>query len=478
MMVGRKFQMKYTVPDYYHEFKCIASACPATCCAGWQIVIDEKSLKKYRAYRGAFGNRLANSIDWKESAFEQYGKRCAFLNEENLCDIYAEAGPDMLCRTCRRYPRHVEEFDNEREISLSLSCPVVAKMLLDRGQKVCFIEKQNELEEEEEEFDFFLYSALQDCRKLMFRILQNRQEKIELRMATVLALAHDVQNRIDARRIFDIESLLERYDKAGRSEKFCSKLECYREKLPCEKEQSESRHRQYEPEKRQHEFDRPGRNEAFQEHRMNRMRALMQLLDELEVLDETWPRWLSLCRKTLYGKGGREYLRAKAECEKEWQKCGCTWMDTETEQLMVYFLFTYFCGAVYDGDVLSKTKMAVVSTLLLREMEYAKQIELAEQMQPERQMQSVDQMEYAKQIELAEQMQPEKQMQSVNQAGVTKQNCMALTLEERAQIAWRYSRELEHSDLNLNRMEELMSRSDAASFDELMHCIMNEKLIL
>ena len=39
--------MLYTIPDYYNEFSCIAGDCPDTCCAGWQIVIDKKSLKKY-----------------------------------------------------------------------------------------------------------------------------------------------------------------------------------------------------------------------------------------------------------------------------------------------------------------------------------------------------------------------------------------------------------------------------------------------
>ena len=34
--------MEITRPDYYKEFSCIAGACPDTCCAGWQIVIDDK----------------------------------------------------------------------------------------------------------------------------------------------------------------------------------------------------------------------------------------------------------------------------------------------------------------------------------------------------------------------------------------------------------------------------------------------------
>ena len=39
--------MLYTIPDYYKEFSCIAGDCEDTCCAGWQIVIDEKSKRRY-----------------------------------------------------------------------------------------------------------------------------------------------------------------------------------------------------------------------------------------------------------------------------------------------------------------------------------------------------------------------------------------------------------------------------------------------
>ena len=42
----------------------------------------------------------------------------------------------MLCDTCRNYPRHIEEFESLREISLSLSCPEAARILLSQKEKV------------------------------------------------------------------------------------------------------------------------------------------------------------------------------------------------------------------------------------------------------------------------------------------------------------------------------------------------------
>lgn len=389
--------MKYTVPDYYKEFQCIAGACPATCCAGWQIVIDEKSLNKYRKCKTTFGNRLKNSVDWENGTFLQYDKRCAFLDEHNLCDMYTEAGPEMLCRTCRRYPRHIEEFQDERELSLSISCPVVARMILGRTSIVTFRSKQDDRQEKEDEsFDFFLYSALQDARKTMIDILQDRTESVSFRMAKVLALAHDIQNRIDTRNLFETETLLERYQRSGANEKLKVKFEEYQNPTMAGK---------YELE-------------------------LLNLLDELEVLNEEWPQHLKLWREKLAehvtcksaedGEGKSSISDKDFVCESAGQNQD--WKETECEQLMVYFLYTYFCGAVYDGDALSKVKMAIVSTVIIQSLEQARQLEMEN----------------------------------------------LLSLEDRACIAWSYSRELEHSDLNLNRMEEMMKKQEKADFRHLL----------
>ena len=73
--------MLYTYPHYYRKFQCIASECEDTCCAGWEIMIDDKALEKYKKAKGPVGNRLKNSINWKEGSFLQYHHRCAFLND-------------------------------------------------------------------------------------------------------------------------------------------------------------------------------------------------------------------------------------------------------------------------------------------------------------------------------------------------------------------------------------------------------------
>ena len=163
-------------PAFYDAFSCTAGKCPDTCCAGWQIRIDEDSLERYGEVQGAFGKRLRNGIDWLEGCFYQYQRRCAFLNEQNLCDLYTELGSEALCDTCRKYPRHVEEYEGLREWSLSLSCPVAAAIILSQQGFPEFImeedDEPDELEEEFEDFDLLLFTQLEDARSAIFDSLR------------------------------------------------------------------------------------------------------------------------------------------------------------------------------------------------------------------------------------------------------------------------------------------------------------------
>lgn len=367
--------MLYTIPDYYKDFSCIAGDCPDTCCAGWQIVIDEKSQKKYKKYPGDFGKRLRSSVDWKEGVFCQNNKRCAFLDDENLCDIYKNAGASYLCDTCRKYPRHVEEYEDLREISLSISCPVVAEMLMNRMEPVRFLTKEKEMPAEEyEEFDYMLFTKLCDAREVMFSVLQNRAADIRTRMAMVLALGHDLQRRISKGELFEVDDLLKRYsadDAVSRFEKRCAE---YKKSCP---EVTESV-----------------------------WKALCGLLDELEVLKADFPSYRD-------ERLGRAYVSAVSD-----EEAVCL------EQLMVYFIYTYFCGAVYDEQAYGKVKFALASILLIRKL-------------------------YLGDLRCAN--------------GLDKQAMI--------EAVYRYSKEVEHSDPNLLKMEELLLKRKELGLENLMYVI-------
>ena len=388
--------MEYTIPHYFENFRCLAAECEDTCCAGWAIMIDEQSLEKYKNMEGAFGNRLRNSIDWDNGCFCQYDKRCAFLNEDNLCDLHIEAGENMLCDTCRDYPRHMEEFEGLREGSLSLSCIEAAKLILGCKEPVQFIHFEDEVEDEEyEDFDFLLFTKLMDAREKIIALLQNRDLDIMMRMGMVLDLAQKMQKAVDKKEMFQIDELLENFGEADSILTF----------------QQESN--QYII----------GENEYC-----STMRKMFRIFNQLEVLKSDWPEYVKRAELTLFGEGQRAYeenLRAfhqtvglKSQSYEQW----AVWL----EQLMVYFVFTYFSGAVYDGNILGKMQTAVVSILLIQELAMAK----------------------------------------------WKENNGILRFEMFVDIAHRVSREIEHSDINLVRLEKICEKTSIFHTKELLRVIL------
>ena len=40
----------------------------------------------------------------------------------------------------------------------------------------------------------------------------------------------------------------------------------------------------------------------------------------------------------------------------------------QAEQLVLYWLYTYFCGAVYDDQIFAKVKLALVCTLMIQDL--------------------------------------------------------------------------------------------------------------
>ena len=125
--------MKTFVPNYYKDFKCIAEKCKHNCCIGWEIDIDEETLLKYKNRKGKFSRTLRNGINFNDdyTYFKLDGKgRCAFLNENNLCDIILNLGEDSLCQICNDHPRFRNYFSDRIEMGLGLCCEEAGKIIL------------------------------------------------------------------------------------------------------------------------------------------------------------------------------------------------------------------------------------------------------------------------------------------------------------------------------------------------------------
>ncbi len=359
-------------------------------------MIDEESLEKYKSMEGPIGNRLRNSIDWEQGSFCQYEKRCAFLNEDNLCDLHLEAGEHMLCKTCRDYPRHMEEYEGLREGSLSLSCIEAAKIILGCKEPIKFIHFEDDTEDEEYgDFNYLLFTKLMDAREKMISLLQKRDLDIMVRIGLCLELAQKMQNALEQDELFLVDEWLENFGTMDNVLEFQKNIDS----------------------------NVMGRNEYCQS-----VRKIFRMWGQLEVLKDDWPEYIKRAERELFGEGQSGFEQKRNVFHKTY---GLKSVDTENwsvwlEQLMIYFLFTYFCGAVYDDNIVGKMKIAVVASFMIQELAVAKWSENDEKM----------------------------------------------TFDLFVDIAHRVSREIEHSDINLIRLEKLFDKNALFRTDELLRVIL------
>lgn len=313
--------MKTVRQDYEKEFKCIADKCPATCCKGWQIVIDEKSLERYENYSGNIPERVEQSIDFEEGVIcRRNDKSCAFLNEKGLCDWILADGEGILCDTCRLYPRHVEEYEDLREWSLSLSCPEAARMYIERENRITFEsvtdDEPDPLEDEFEDFDIFLFEQLLEARDAFFTIIGNEELSFDEKLGLIRELSQRIQVCYDEGEVFAM-------------------FECIEELA-----------------------DMTKMKEKGSEYRLNIEEYVNEhenLMNELEQLDDDWGEFM---------KG---FTQSKG-CFLS--KCYPEGVDEERynlilDNLLTYFIYTYFLGAVYNGMIYAYTELCIFSTLMI-----------------------------------------------------------------------------------------------------------------
>ena len=165
--------MKTFVPKYYKDFKCIADKCKHSCCIGWEIDIDDDTLATYNNVKNPFRNCLDDGInrDSENACFRLDGKgRCAFLNENNLCEIILNLGEDSLCQICTDHPRFRNYYSNRTEVGLGLCCEEAGRIILSQKETFSLVKLSDDgidipsTEDEDSFFDFreYLFNKIEE----------------------------------------------------------------------------------------------------------------------------------------------------------------------------------------------------------------------------------------------------------------------------------------------------------------------------
>lgn len=407
--------MRYYYPDYFKDFVCVGGkACSDSCCHIWQITVDKKTLKKYKTVTGELGKRMAEKIDQKTGDICPHGEenRCEFLNEDNLCDIVATLGEDYLCETCYTHPRHEEVYPEVRERSLAITCPIACKQLLERKEPVKIIsEDTDEPCEHDPEFDKELFEVLLNTRDNLLKLQQDRELTIAQRMALSLGIAHDIERRIRTRnsrkkkrnfldRLFkkkntftdeelkSIEKISKYYKKSDAFEKMCKNIE-----------------------------NSDGADWFRLDDDEDKKKILSDMIFTLCTMEALKPAWIPYLQSILNIRqqmDDEEYLK----CHKEFEDITD---DIEIEQLLFYFTYVYCCQSAYDGALLAKVKMAVVNTLIIKELWFMCWLE----------------------------------------------NDKNITMDDKVEYAHWFVREVENSDENMEQWDSLMQRNPRFSLENI-----------
>lgn len=310
------------IPDYYRQFACIADKCKDCCCIGWEIDIDEETFEKYSKLEGKFGDSLRNNIGISkdnEHCFKlTKDGRCPFLDSRNLCQVYINIGEDALGNVCGEYPRFAIEYGNVLQKCLSLACEEVARIVFTKEDKICLVDEIEETLEEEMIDERVIIAVLEKIQEAAIDILQKRELDIDYRMKVYLSFLQKCQEKMNDGTI-ELEML---------------------EGLM---------HSAFEQD---YGLNHPSYDDFF---------ARFTPFCEMELLDSNWSNIIDGFKTNFTEENYSDFVEKFTQSK--------SYKPIDYEKLMVYFTIRYLMNAVYDYDLLSYGKLAVVFTLVIKDMD-------------------------------------------------------------------------------------------------------------
>lgn len=453
--------MKVRVPNYFNEFKCIASECEDTCCAGWEIVIDDETHKRYENVEGELGEILRSKIVKSdgENIFLLNNGNCSFLNEKKMCEIYINLGEDHLCYTCQQFPRYTEEFLDLKEVGLSLSCPEAARIILRKAENTTFnLSEEDKCEsktQKELEYDLSLScenisssncnlcksSNLRDSENgKCFNLSENTEcfhlKNSECNNSEMDSLTEDedyfdegideevLSEFLECRNI--VFNIIERNDldlgtKAALALEFVKEVQ---NKIDLgEMDEIPELMEEYRDENFINTLVKE--LESFKGKESIKHKNLCEYLKiykSIKHINSNDP--LGLEKALKYFEGNEEFYLRKHKEFNEYYKENLY----KFKNILVYFIFRYFMKAIFDYDVSAKIKLGIISTLMIKELAVVRFIE----------------------------------------------NNNEFTEEDIVEVSRIYSKDIEHSDENIENLQEIFETEEIFEVDEILPMLMND----
>lgn len=219
-------------PEYIQNFSCDGGKCAAKCCKGFQIDIDRIALEKYRMLQDLdVRKEILDNLFWNQET-QTYRMKldenfsCPMICENSLCFIQKKLGEDFLADSCAVFPRRTFVIGNTITRTLSLFCPVAAKLALIDSKPLKF----RDVSLKTSRSSAFLHQSISDMparkfllplEKIAIEILQNKNFSLNKRL-TILGI---MLSMIDRQLKNLSEEMVEEFEKEFRTEDFFSRME-------------------------------------------------------------------------------------------------------------------------------------------------------------------------------------------------------------------------------------------------------------
>ncbi|MBQ3415507.1 MAG: flagellin lysine-N-methylase [Clostridia bacterium] len=300
--------MKLRAPKYFKDFQCIADKCKNSCCsAGWEIDIDNNSVKLYNKTNGEFGQKLKRNIDFNGQPHFKLKKNgtCPFLTKDKLCEIYINLGSNSLCHICKEHPRYYEWFEGIKECGIGLCCEEAARIILSQNQNFSTYETEIPYESVEK-YDNTLHENLTIIRKKIIAHIENPEISFNSKMKNIISYGNSIQQKIYDNSLTSLEIELENTDT----------------------------------------------NFKYSDSLKN----ILKFLLNLETCNKDWIPYLERCINLYDDNYIRlpEFISANPKVNKY------------LENIATYFIWRYFLKATFDEDVLSKIGLMTISVSVIR----------------------------------------------------------------------------------------------------------------
>lgn len=293
--------MENIILECFRSFKCKGGCCTDNCCIGWEIDIDEDTLRFYDSLSGEIKKRLNSAIsreDVPHFILDENG-RCPFLNSDNLCDIIIELGEEKIPYICKNHPRFYTWLPEYTEAGMGLCCEEAVRLLLEKKEKLKITVSNDSTST--------ISGTMAYARNKAFEILQNRVLSISERLSLFLDFCY----ALDEHLMFEnLDMLIKTVDS-----------------FPAQLEEKTAKARS--------------------------IRKITELFASLEPIDN---KWTALSEGIL--KHNRELIPIFSDFHSNNRE-----IFYKYEHLAVYFTYRHFLNCLDDYDIVSKGRFIVLSII-------------------------------------------------------------------------------------------------------------------